>query len=370
MLKGYHIREYRQTDQEKIINLYARTFGKDAALKFENRWPWEFRDNPANKNFSSNNWVAEYNNEIVAHLGALGALLKVNKKIINCLWAVDLMTDKNHRDKGLAKELYEKFENMQVDINLMIGLSIPTRKIALKRNWQEFRIDTTSIKVLNLKGLLRFIFSREKFNLSFSWVSLVIGIILGLLINSLKLFPGKKPLNKTKMDVISLSNFDERFDRLWQGLLKEHKIIFVKNKEFLNWRYIENPNYKYKILAAKEENTILGYIVLSIDKKDNFKLGTIIDFIALSNYPSANKKLSEEAIKYFKQESVDLILSTGLGKQQKKVFSENGFIDNLLVREHLRPRFFLKIDKDELKKEVLKNPDDWFISNTYYDLFM
>jgi len=69
-----------------------------------------------------------------------------------------------------------------------------------------------------------------------------------------------------KYSIITPEYFDDRFDMFWKNVSMRSTIIGERTSFFLNWRYIQSPEKKYKIFCLLDEhNDIIGYIVYFIE---------------------------------------------------------------------------------------------------------
>ncbi len=59
-----------------------------------------------------------------------------------------------------------------------------------------------------------------------------------------------------------LTEFDKRFDDLWDRLKVDHPLATVRSSSFLSWRYQQCPSTSYTTigLLAKDGNRLLGYL--------------------------------------------------------------------------------------------------------------
>lgn len=65
-----------------------------------------------------------------------------------------------------------------------------------------------------------------------------------------------------------LQDFDERFDDLWQRTQREANCIGVRDRQFLSWRFRNQPGRKNLILAITrpgQRDSLLAYFVLETD---------------------------------------------------------------------------------------------------------
>jgi len=58
-----------------------------------------------------------------------------------------------------------------------------------------------------------------------------------------------------------LPDLDERFDDLWRRVDKRGKIVGLRDRRYLNWRFLLHPTEKYKVFALTESERLCGYIM-------------------------------------------------------------------------------------------------------------
>jgi hypothetical protein len=82
-----------------------------------------------------------------------------------------------------------------------------------------------------------------------------------------------------------LGEFDERFDRLWQKLDRSALCIGLRSREFLQWRFRQQPlrTYRIFVLHRHDDAELLTYFVCEIDSailrvRDCLNIGTQRDF--------------------------------------------------------------------------------------------
>jgi len=81
-------------------------------------------------------------------------------------------------------------------------------------------------------------------------------------------------------NVISVESFDKEWDSVWEGSLKKkYDIIINRSSEYLNWRFCNILGASYSIFCYKEDS-ILGYIVLRIEKGNEFRACRVVDLVA------------------------------------------------------------------------------------------
>jgi hypothetical protein len=63
-----------------------------------------------------------------------------------------------------------------------------------------------------------------------------------------------------------IESFDDRFDDLWSRSNRSGRALGVRNREFLNWRFAEQPGHSYRIFAITHtaDQQLVGYFVCEV----------------------------------------------------------------------------------------------------------
>ncbi len=69
-------------------------------------------------------------------------------------------------------------------------------------------------------------------------------------------------LPSPRREVVFLSRFDGRFDRLWEEARGDYRVIGRRDRRSLAWRYAYCPFGRYRITGYVEDDRLLGYAVL------------------------------------------------------------------------------------------------------------
>ena len=96
-------------------------------------------------------------------------------------------------------------------------------------------------------------------------------IINSIIKNLLKIFPPYK-LDKAysfeKLKIVE-STFDSEFTQLDIIIGNKFTVCGVRNKEYLNWRYGQNPLHEFHVIKLLKKNSVCGYAIFnfSSDKR-------------------------------------------------------------------------------------------------------
>lgn len=95
----------------------------------------------------------------------------------------------------------------------------------------------------------------------------------------------------THLEVVLLDTpeFNNQHEELFLELAKKYPIIGVRDKKYLNWKYLENPNYRYSIMNFFYGGQLTGYIIFS-------KSDLVIEVVECIVFP---EELVKDVLIYF-----------------------------------------------------------------------
>ena len=107
------------------------------------------------------------------------------------------------------------------------------------------------------------------------------------------------------LNIRQVKNFDSSFDELWENISKKYAISVIRNAQYLNWRYIENPTEKYECLAAYSDGRLEGLVVFRI--ADCHNEGYVFELFAREDSKSVMRELLLQAVKELKAKRIGYI---------------------------------------------------------------
>jgi hypothetical protein len=214
-------------------------------------------------------------------------------------------------------------------------------------------VDTLSamIKPLNLQNIL----SQYITN---GLLQKICAVSMDFIIKSL--YRTKKLPEVNGLTITKISSFDERINGLWEKVLNDYEIIVVRDKEYLNWRYVDIPDVDYAIYVAEREGQILGYTVLRCQEQMGLVSGRIFELVVPLGHDEVAKSLILKAIEFFKEAKADLVLYRMIAdKTVGKIFRKSGFISLWFIGNKLR--FVARTNTPRISESFLRERSHWFI---------
>ena len=345
------IRKYREGDEKQIIPLLKHTF-ELPMFDDDKYWNWMHKNNPTNP---IKIWVAEDDGKIIGHYAVMPVSMKIDSELQIGTLSLNTAVHPDYQGQGIFPTLARQTYNESAKEGILITYGYPNERtypIFIKKlDWFKIPSLPMLFMPLDLKRLLvRKIHNRY-----------VVEVLKGFGLLFLKIFFREKRHDTSeKIDVVKVSSFDDRFDEFWNEASKGYKIITVRDKTYLTWRYLDNPNYNYRTYLAEKEGKILGYIVLKLTVMDKYsKSAMIVDLLTLPDRKDVTYSLISKAIEYFREEGADVVTCYMQNEYYYRLLKKIGFIP--IPPKITNRNLCARINRTD-NKMVFANSKNWFLT--------
>lgn len=294
-------------EKERILELYHEYYGENGLQRFSKRIPWYNSYNDFHM------LMAEYNGKFVGQACCYKADICVCGCISSIYWGVDTFVLSSMRGKGIGKKLQAK----------------------LHEDWQNF----SSAWYSETNGIIKKkCGGSELFPVSFSYypVSKLYATYIDRIIRKVThkaanfhlpfpyLYASLNGYHKNKFTyqetIFNLGNITSI--QSWLSASK-YDFYVLRSVEFVNWKYINNPNLRYHILEVSENANVCGYIVFShifttdcLGGKAN--VSNLLDYVFALDTDITIKDIVCLIAKYYKQKGEYLDGVRALGDSDYK----------------------------------------------------
>ncbi len=268
MTRDWHIRPYENGDEKRILELRRVVFGDlDPVRLKESTWQWQFRDNPSGEAFC---FLAESEGNIVGQYVTIPTRFSIGGKETRLAFSCDTMIHPGYRRQGmfsaLARRLYDLLER-EVGIKLVWGFpndqSLPG--FTGKLNWR--MMPNIPLMVMPIRPLAMILRSFPPLGKLFRPPS-----------EPVKKDTGMKVLEGTHgLHIKSIAHFDDAYETLWQEHAAMKPVIQIRDKRYLQWRYIQVPQFGYRPFAVFRDGQQLGYLVIRMMALEGRIFGVLVD---------------------------------------------------------------------------------------------
>jgi hypothetical protein len=109
------------------------------------------------------------------------------------------------------------------------------------------------------------------------------------------------PLPHARKDtlIIETDRFGPEIDKLWRRLRPDFPASFTRESKFLNWRFRDCPQMRYRCFIASRKGVPVGYIVLRQTEAVELPQGIIVDLLAARQDRDTGKDLVAFALEFF-----------------------------------------------------------------------
>lgn len=227
-----------EEDTEDVLSLMQACFG-DREFLNKAWYKWFYFGCPTG---FTRNYIAidEAARKVVGAYGWLPIRIKVNAQVVNGSLAINAMTHPDYQGKGLFTQMGRYCLSCEEAFRSRISLGVPNHQAYpghVKVGWK--------------------VYSDLSFIAKYSFLG--------------------KPCKSKEVPVV-----DARVDQLIQHVAGRANFMVLKDHRFLNWRYQQRPDQKYRLFVLENKGNIDGYMILKYFSEDGYKKTHILDIMAYS----------------------------------------------------------------------------------------
>ncbi|MBI3819950.1 MAG: hypothetical protein HY286_14735 [Planctomycetes bacterium] len=250
-IPGFTLRCYQPGDETRILESFNRVFSVGNAW-FEPRtiarWNWQFIKNPAGTQIMLA--VHDETGEVAAQFAAVPRKFRAPDR------------------SGMLGESVDSF----VDARFRTALRRPGLFVVTVKRWCREFIGAQGDFFL--------------YGLPIEAAARIGGAFLNYqcVENSLALeknIEEKRPFGGPSMPAVSeVYDFDGRFDEFWRSIESELGMSNIRDAQYLRWRYLQHPEYQYRIGVVGDAARLDGYAITRFGAFDDRVDQLVVDFLA------------------------------------------------------------------------------------------
>ena len=357
------IKQYESGDEKHIIALFENVFGKTMGkTESEQHWQWEMLGNPIKPVSIMLAWDGK---RLISHEGA--NLLRVLVKGVEHLGLLifDTMTDPEYKGLGIFTDTAKSLYDCLADKGYQFVYGFPNANVVQARvkklDW--VIISPTPVYVCPIDVGP---FIRQKTRNAF--LGCLTSKISKPLLRVTRNFISKN--YKNNIEIRRMEKIGVWADELWLKCREQHKLWVIRDYKYLSWRYNLRPESEYQIFTAWLDGKILGYIITTMQSRNEGKVSFILDIMAIMDVKGVIEKLLNAVISMCMENDISIISAMLMpASVYRKAFHKFFFIP---IPERLFPQkihFGARLLGSKISKELFYNPESWHISWGDTDLF-
>lgn len=260
------VQPYEPGLRDALFAFYARCFPGRDLDRYERVWRWQYFENPQEPEGAVCIWVVIEGNEVVAHLGTMAANLKLNGARVLGRWSSDLIVDERYRNGGLGVWLIREWMKA-CDVTLAKGLSPEVIRVYQRLGWHQVPLRPIALLPLNLRALSGRITRNRLVNVTADRATRWAGRAWAAM---------RSPRDRC-LEYRTVESFPAQTDELMERNAERTGMAILRDRRFLQWRYMDCPVRHYTIETAWRHGQLGGYAVFSVRPERGFRRGIIHD---------------------------------------------------------------------------------------------
>ena len=369
---GIIVRKASRSDEAAIARFIEDAYGPLAEYKTGPHWTWQFIDNPLGPPGGDEIpvWVALDGKQVVGQIAVQRALLQVQGETLEAGWAVDIMILPSHRGTGIGHRLHDAVAG-EVDILLSLKMADASRRMAKRQGsvsptqvhqltrW--VRLDAVSVR--------RYVLLRTA---NHRWPDLAARVGCNLFqlhrlfchlanpVLRLRDLIARRRSRPGGACIVEIERFGAEIDELWERTRREYPVIFPRDAQFLNWRFVNCPQPSYRCFVAQRAGRAVGYVVLRRSEPVELSQGIIVDLYASRGDTETIDQLVRHSLAFFGDDVPAVDYGTSV-PEFESVLRRHGFFR---TRAHL-PTCVCR--DTALSERLTRLGANWFLSKGDHD---
>jgi hypothetical protein len=286
---SWSARVYRPGDEPGISELFRCVFGRTVPDSY---WEWKYRSLPVG---TENEWIAEADGRIIGHYAVTPIRFKLGNAQVLVPHGCDAMTHPCYRRQGILSALGRLANDVwkQAGAPFQIGFHYG--------GWGSVREALGWRPVVRLARVKRwigpFISVAQQFSLPGSAVWRAADSVFNRTLNRQKA-GARSAFDPDGIRVERVSRADDRFDRLWQKLSSAYSALAVRDRAWVQLRFLDMPGSEHQVILALRGADPAGYSALRITRDAGVARAAIADYFLASEDSGAAEALLREALLY------------------------------------------------------------------------
>ena len=366
------VRKASRSDRPAIARFIEDAYGELARYKATPRWTWQFIDNPLGRPQGDEVpvWIAVDGDRVVGQIAVQNALLQVDGQTFEAGWAVDIMILGSHRGAGIGHRLHDAVAS-DVDILMALTMAQASRRMAEKQGRVSLaevhqltrwvRLEAASVRRYLLLRTANH--PRAHVAARLSCTVFRFDRLFACLVNPflrLRDFAKQSRCQPEATIIDEVDCFGHEIDELWDRTRGDYPVIFPRDARFLNWRFVDCPDLRYRRFVAKRGGRVVGYVVLRRAEPVELPQGIIVDLFASRRDLQTVDALVRHSLAFFGDRVSAVDCGTSV-PEFESVLRKHGFFR---TRAH-HPTCVCRDSALRDRLEQLRN--DWFFSKGDHD---
>jgi ribosomal protein S18 acetylase RimI-like enzyme len=303
-------------DLPQVHRLHAEVFGEHSLELWRRRYDWQFERSPGTKYRRSVLWVADQSGEILGFLASFPIRVSVAGREVVTLCPSDFMVSTKARGAGLGRRLVDAYSAETGDLAPALQYSPPSGRIFRNAGYQPVDAQPVLLRPYDVGRLLAFALGGRLTKRSPSATlqrsampaARLLGGISVRVVNRMR-----RPSKDPGLTIEATTQAGQDFDNLWSALAGQFPSVLVRDRAFVEWRFLRDPLRSHIVLTARNtDGRLVGYLALTTGNRRGVLFGYLMDLFTARTAINVADSLIAEALTIFERDGVAAVTSLGL----------------------------------------------------------
>jgi len=359
--KDYTVRSHQPGEEEEIAQILQIAFNGwphiDLSCTPLEHWRWKYLENPLDANLIT---VCSSGGRLIGVMHSIPQKIKLKNDTYLIIYSCDTCVHPEYRGMGVYTNMYKFSDKEKEKQGFKSNYWVSSNPIVIKAS--SVHEHKFSHSITNLARIRDIEKQTEAMPIK-NTLLMKKGYQAIELLNKIKNFFIKTPKKISDIKISEINNFDYRINEFWNEVSDQYDYIIVRDMEYLNWRYCDPRGGDFIIHLAEDNDIILGFSVLIINRyRADYPVGFIVDLLALKDRLDVADSLLSNAINYFDINNINIInYQIVKNHPYETIFKKHGFVDS-----RIRTSIFNDVDSAEELKEKYENLKKSPANRIYY----
>ncbi len=344
----FDIRPWRDGDEIRLTGLFQRAFGRPIST---DHWRWKLR--PRTHPFE-NVWIAFNGDEPVFQYAGIPIRFKLDNTEVAAVVSVDTMTAPEFRRRGLltrvAGQAYCAWRN--AGTAFVIGLP--------NENWGSRARALGWKPLFPLQWLVRPLRPEVILRWRLGWPAAERLSLLGTVWNAMF---ARRLRPSPDIRVTAVSEASRDFDQIWDGARSSSDFSTVRDRSWIDWRFLASPSRRYEVSIARRGDQPCGYVCHSLLQSGARKSGYLAEFLCAASDDETRTSLLAHLLARLNESGAESVHALAIpGTTEFSCLRAAGFIPRESFGVEIVP---LRAD---LPLDRLRDPSRWHLTGADFDV--
>ena len=337
---------YRCAEQPEVFDFLRASFSPKESARIIGQWDWKYENNPFNPPEGPIVFITRQGSKMVS----LVAGFRLPSWVAGTECEIEnLGTWVVHPDYR-GQRIWGRVDNEQI-FRAPIAIAWGRRqsaRIGSKLGWAPTQMNAM-LRILNPAQVIEYF--------SGSHVLASLGAAAHA---ATRVITGPFRRSARHSSIVRLERIDERCDALWERARRDDLAMVIRNRSYLQWRYMDRPDADYLVFGFERDSELLGILIARSTTRDGMPWGYLVDFLIANKGPEGVfDSLIKEALEELRRRGAVAASCYASDPHCRRILNHHGFF-RAPQRDPIH--FSLKVHPDHSALLPFAESRRWYIT--------